>query len=167
MMTTHELHSHDQVAAAARDHLATLGPAADRAMTAWALGALSANHCLELAGYLATGDPRQLGHEYSGYHGDGLEYLFTRKAAEAHSPSGVRVRVSWREVAALVDPVLARPQVRDAIEAALRERGAFVCAHGEPWGTDAWYRIEDHCHNLAAEVWATCRPAAEQLDLFA
>lgn len=170
-------HTRQDVAASALGHLRTMGPAADRAMTAWACGALSASHCVDLTSYLATGDPRDLGHEYSGYHGTGLQYLFTRKGAEVENAAGVHVQVSWPEVAALVAPVLARPGIRDALHTAMRERSAYVRDHerlpwtpskngAAAWNSAEWHAIEDRCHDLAAEVWQACRPAAEQLDLF-
>lgn len=150
-----------EVAEAAREHLAELTSPGDRVMNAWAVGVLSAGHCLHLVSLMRGGDPAAaLGHEHSGGLVDGLRCLFTRRGAEAKSRAGVRVTVTWREVAAVVEPALARPGVREALDAAMRKRYDLTGCGGEAWGA-----VEDECYQLAAQVWVACRPAA-QLDLF-
>lgn len=164
---SNERRSWREVSRDAREYLAAMGPAPDQAMTAWALGVLSASHCLHFALYLNSGDPRELGHEHSGGLVDGLEYLFTRRGAEATSrTTGARVQMTWHEVAPVVAPILARTQVQQTIRATLQQRRTLTPPGGPQYDRRAWTEIEETCHQVAADVWTACRPTSVQLDLF-
>jgi hypothetical protein len=133
-----------------------------RPLVAWAAGVISAC-AMDLIRYATSRDPRHL--VDTGYFGGSLErgrwYDGDRKGLSVRGDGSPVVSVTWAEVAAVLDPLLARPAVLDECRRVLRARSAAQLFSTE------FYEADEAMRTAALAVWAACRPAdVQQLDLF-
>lgn len=183
-MTPTTVHQRREILDAAEAHMVSLSPSSDPEMTTWAIGVLIVTHAQNLAWYLSTGDASEaFGSEYGGYFSREYDYRCDRKAVTiTEHANGYRTTVRLRDIAALIEPVLYRYDVRADIEQAMRERRHLVdlkqsatnrrqrartAAEGQPTAEEAaaelaWGDMESRCEQLAADAWAACRPNQQQ-----
>ena len=138
--------------------LATWQPNDPIAGVRWAAGVMEAQHVTQLSRYWHSGDPVDL-HAPWGIHclDGGRLFEYDQRAAWVDDQEVVLVRVTWDEVAALLDPV--DPRLRRLVEevAAVRDAFAATGARDEIW-YDVRQTIQRRSFAAAAAVWDAVRP---------
>lgn len=147
--------------------LATASQGTHRPLVAWATGTVRCRHAAPLVHYWNGGGPLALAPEHAGMTLDrGRMLTLTRRQIQITGPDlPTPIRLTWRDVAEVLERHPVAAELISACTTAMRERAAVVKT-GE-LGTQ-WARVERACAMAAQAVWAECRPSdpGEQLDLF-